>query len=349
MSLSHGADTDRLRTIGGNLGDSARATAEVEQVGTSLLTVLVETWAGHDAEQFASSWDPARDHLRAGSEQLSRFAERLRQEADEQDGTSQETTGGGATGPGSSDRAPEGADQDNNDSRDRPRKHFFDIPKPPEYYENHEDPGVGNVDLPDGADENDPAIKELQKTADGRAALDWMERNDITIQYKDDYDGAYYTNETNTMTLGEPPYNDAQTLLHEANHARWDAEDRQVDVEETTRDEYINGKYDEETDCVTQEVYYAKQAREAGTDVDVSTGEQQYDKGYATAYNSAIESGKSPAEAHAAGDEAGRAEIRELFSSGYYKVSGSEPPQTYGEKKGEYWDAQNDWNPFNGI
>ena len=40
--------------------------------------------------------------------------------------------------------------------------------------------------------------------------------------------------------------------------------------------------------------------------------------------------------------------IRHLFSSGYFKASGS-GGKTYGDLKGDYWDKQNDWNPFNGI
>lgn len=347
MTLTHGADVDVLRSVAGQLDDSSRRITSVESTGAALSSTLQGSWAGDDLERFVAGWDSSRQQLHGCAERLTRFARLLGEQADQQDDGS---NGGGSApagaGPGS--RAPEGVDADNNDSRDRPRKHFFDTPKPPEYYENHEDPGPGNVEMPEGADPDDPAIQEMLKTANGRAALDWMARNDITITYDDKYDGAYYTASNNSMTLGKGGYRDASTIIHEANHARWDAEDRQVDVEETTREEYINGKYDEETDCVTNEVYYAKQAREAGVDAEYSVGEQKYDEGYARAYNSALEDGKTPAQAHQAGDAAGRKEIRHLFSSGYFKASGS-GGKTYGELKGDYWDKQNDWNPFNGI
>lgn len=350
MSVTHGADVERLRTIAGELGRSAGAITKIEQAGVAQSAALQGAWSGQDLEAFVRSWDGSRRQLVGCADRLAGFAQLLLEQAEQQD-TGSEGSGQGSTGPngpGTAPGAPEGADPDNNDSRDRPRKHFFDTPKPPEYYENHEDPGPGNVDLPEGADPDDPAIQEMLRTANGRAALDWMERNDIEIRYDDDYDGAYYSNDSNTMTLGKGGYRDPTTIIHEANHARWDAEDRQADVEETTRDEYVNGKYDEETDCVTNEVYYAKQAREEGIDAPYSVGEQKYDEGYSRAYQDAIDAGRTPDQAHAAGDEAGRAEIRYLFSSGYYKASGS-GGRTYGDLKGEYWDKQNDWNPFNGI
>lgn len=356
-TLSHGADAPRLREVGSGLGTLARRIVGVEQDGSVMAGTLRGAWSGPDLETFVSRWDASRQALSRAGESLDLLAEILHRNADEQDDASAGSGSGAGTAPavtpgrpddGGGSRPPEGVDADNNDSRDRPRKHYYDLPKPPEYYENYEDPGPGNVKMPKGADPEDPAIKEMLKTADGRAALDWMARNDIDITYDDDYDGAYYSNDTNSMTLGKDGYRDASTIIHEANHARWDAEDRQADVDNTSKEEYVNSKYDEETDCVTREVYYAKQAREEGIPQDVSVGEQKYDEGYERAYRAAIDAGKSPTEAHSAGDTAGRAEIRHLFSSGYYTVSGSEG-RTYGEVKGEYWEKQNDWNPFNGL
>ena len=51
--------------------------------------------------------------------------------------------------------------------------------------------------------------------------------------------------------------------------------------------------------------------------------------------------------AHQAGESAGREAVRERFSSGDSRSS--DGGQTYGERAGETWDAENDWNPFNGI
>ena len=48
-----------------------------------------------------------------------------------------------------------------------------------------------------------------------------------------------------------------------------------------------------------------------------------------------------------AGESAGREAVRERFSSGDSRSS--DGGQTYGERAGETWDAENDWNPFNGI
>lgn len=350
--VTHGADVERLREVSTQLRQCAHDIVRVEQAGVAQLATLRSSWRGDDLDRFATTWDASRGQLLRAGDHLSRLAEFLLQQAGEQlDASSGQGLRPGAPavpeGPGDGESAaPDGADPDNNDERDPGL--FKGRRESPEFYDNHEDPGPGNVALPKGANPDDPAIRDMLSTPNGRAALDWMARNGIEIKYDDNYDGAKYSPDSNTMTLGKDGYRDAQTIIHEANHARWDAEDRQADVDNTTRDEYINSKYDEETDCVTNEVYYAKQARANGVQVDYTVGEQKYDQSYSTAYSAAIGAGKSPQEAHEAGDAAGRSAIRELFSSGYYKASGS-GGKTYGQLKGEYWDAQNDWNPFNGI
>lgn len=349
MTLTHGADVDRLRTVSTQLSTSACGLAAVDQTGASLAATTRDAWAGEDMTTFMSSWQTSRQQLLACADRLSLFAQQALEQAEEQDTASGDSSAdrGSTTDQGSAALAPPGSKAAAEDRR-VPRKSRHSFPLPYSYFNNHDDPGPGNVEFPDGVDPDDKEIKEMLATPDGRAALDWLARNDVSVSYKDDHEGAFYRPFTNSIVLGEGQYRDGRSLIHEANHARWDAESRAANPDRTTRSEYINSEFDEETDCQTQTVYYAKQQREAGDFAQYTRGEAAYDTGYSRAYNEALEAGRPEHLARLAGDTGGRNEIRDLYTAGEYKSSGS-GGKSYGEKAGEWWDSENDWNPLNGV
>lgn len=324
--VTDGADVDRLDEVASQLSQLSGRTATVAQEGSQGMRVLHDAWYGPDLEQFSSSWSSSRSLLDQVVEQLDTAAAHLRRQADDQRHASDGAGAGhgGAAGP----RRP-----DDNDARDGFFNWFrriFDREGYEREYDGQDDPGEGNVQLPEGADPDDPAIQELLDTPRGRAVLDWMARNDIAIVVDPNETGAYYDASTNTMTLGGG-YVDPSTIIHEASHAEWDATDNQVVATEVSKDEYVDHAIDNETEAVTEEVYYAQERRAQGHDVPVDRAEQDYQ----AAYDEAIDSGASAEEA----DQAGRGAIRELFTSGYYETSTT--GQSYPEYYGSYWDSVN--------
>lgn len=324
-TVSHGADADRLEEIAGTLQQQAgRLTAFAEE-GSGLMRVLEDAWQGPDVEHFSLGWMASRQQAEHAAHQLQEAVARLRHQALEQRTASE----GGSASPFVPSGAREPVSPDNNDARDgfwnRLRRTFGHDPWTP-----REDPGSGDVELPDGADPDDPMIQEMLATPQGRATLDWMARNEIEIIHDPNQQGAVYDSRLNAMVIGEG-YADSSTVIHESSHAQWDAEDRPVEATEVPRQEYLDNRLRDETEAVASEVHYAKEQREAGVDVPPSRAEEDYD----AAYDAAIEAGSTTDEA----DRAGEGAIYELFTSGYYETSNTN--QTYPEYYGSYWDSVN--------
>ena len=124
-------------------------------------------------------------------------------------------------------------------------------------------------------------------------------------------------------------------------------DDKAADVDDVSRNTYIQSEYDEETAGTVEAIQHAKERRADLGYAQYTESERRYDEGYDRGYNEALERGRSPQLAHQAGESAGREAVRERFSSGDSRSS--DGGQTYGERAGETWDAENDWNPFNGI
>ena len=359
MPLSHGADAARLHDIGADLGTSAERLATLGTTGDSLVATTREAWAGPDMEQFVADWEASRHQLRSCTERLTAFARELLVQAREQEQGSS-GAGGGVGGDlpagtkggsplsaaaslptdvktaedrGSTDRGPgEGG---------RPTG-----PRPPGAPPPLER-GPDGIVLPRGLSADDPIVEELASTPTGRETLTWLADNDIRVWYDDDLEGAYYQPALDSITLGKDQYRDGQTLVHEANHARWDLDDKAADVDDVSRNTYIQSEYDEETAGTVEAIQHAKERRADLGYAQYTESERRYDEGYDRGYNGALERGRSPQLAHQAGESAGREAVRDRFSSGDSRSS--DGGQTYGERAGETWDAENDWNPFNGI
>ena len=90
-SLTHGADTRRLRHLADTLAQTARDLHDLEQTGTTQLTTLLDAWLGADTEQFAGDWQTAAPQLATAADRLTTFARQLHEQADQQDNASNGT------------------------------------------------------------------------------------------------------------------------------------------------------------------------------------------------------------------------------------------------------------------
>lgn len=341
--VSQGADVERLLVISGRLGALARRSDDVLQTGNALMVTLQGSWAGRDREHYAQGWSAAGSRLAQASSLLAESARRLQQQADAQHAASQAggaprgaalglavgSLAGAAAGAEVGSEADAGQIQhDNNDARDSDSwiiemldKHgFFDLII---------DQAAEDVTLPPGADPDDPEIREMLATRSGRETLDWMARNGISIQYNPGAEGARYDPNDNVMIIGE---GGSESIIHEAEHARHDAEDLTPSVTEVDREEYVDTMLDLEVDCEVARVEYIQEMREI--DPSYASGNRSVET-YEQAYDAAVADGSSPEEAEAAGHEA----IKQLYLDGEYVQSSDEQP--YDESYGEFWDSRN--------
>jgi hypothetical protein len=181
--------------------------------------------------------------------------------------------------------------------------------------------------LPYGLDPNSDLVKTLQLTERGRQTLRWLADNKVHVYIDEDTKGAYWNGRSIEMAPGP---GEALTLIHEANHARYDKEGRRADAKKLSRDDYIEAKIAEEVDGTLQEVQAVRELRSAGYSGPPPAGELEYD----SAYQNAKASGASDAEA----EQAGRDAVERAYSSG--KLLATTNGQTYSELYGNSWDSQ---------
>ena len=323
--VSEGADTTRLDQIAGGLRANAHATRTVGVTGSQLVTVLAESWMGPDMEHFAAEWSVARPRIDAAADMLSRLEQELQRQAADQERTSSRAGGGGGAGsggPGPRSAATDGSPEPHRDGdgpMERPGS-VFDrmrgvlesvglwgddpVTEVPED-KRPDDPGVDGVTLPAGADPDDPLVQELMASPRGRETLQWMADNDVTLAPAEG-SGTYYDPESNTMYIASSA--DGSSAIHEASHAQWDAEGTRADATKVSQEDYVRSQIDNEVDATTEGIYYDKEMRMRGYPIERSTTEINYD----TAYTEAIDAGKTPEEA----DAAGRERVREMFVAG---------------------------------
>lgn len=103
--VTHGADTDRLEEIAGQLLTSAQRVGAVADTGTASAPVLEEAWAGADCEDFIGSWQSARQMVEQAETHLRAFAAVLLEQAAQQDATSGSGSSSSPEGRSSTGRA----------------------------------------------------------------------------------------------------------------------------------------------------------------------------------------------------------------------------------------------------
>lgn len=196
-------------------------------------------------------------------------------------------------------------------------------------------------DLPDGLPADHEFVEILNSTEKGREILQWLADNDVEVIFDSSATGAYYDPALNAIVLGKG-YENVTTLVHEYNHAFYARTGKTVNTHQQatslTRADYVNGMLDEETASVVLEITTAREFTDAGHRVTHGQSSRYWDA-HDDARQSALDQGKSQAEADAAGREAGRLAIRQMFVDGTYRTSNT--GQTYEEYYGSYWDRVN--------
>lgn len=189
-------------------------------------------------------------------------------------------------------------------------------------------PVVDGVTIPDGLAPDDQVVLDLLTTQQGREALQWLA--DQGIKILDSFNGTYWTESYQEISIdtGLTSTQQPRSVIHEARHAREDAEGTSPDRTATTRDEYVQRMIDEETRAVVDEITLSRALQDAGT----PTSTEQADINYWKAYDAAVAAGQDEQAAQAAGSAA----VREMFTSGWFRTSTTKQP--YVEYYGEQWD-----------
>ncbi|WP_201467793.1 hypothetical protein [Janibacter melonis] len=352
MSLTHGGDPQQMREVARQLVESGRRIGDCGQVIAHSAGVLDGGWQGPDSAYLLQAARDSQGRLDGAQQALIAFAARLVDQADQQDEASGARAGGAGAGTGGGPRpqdtgGPGGdARADNNDARDN--RWWWDR-KDEADYETDGDPGP-DVEMPDGLDPDSQLARDLMATPSGREMLEWLRINDIEIRYDDGESGAWYDPGSNSITFGvddpslpedERQYNDTpDTLIHEANHAQWDARDEGLEISHDDRDEYVQSQVDEEIEGQVDRWTWNEEARQEGIDVPVGADEQAW----RDAYDAALAGGASQEEAAQAGHD----EIELMFRGEHPSVNYSQSTdgQNYYDRHREDWDDRHDWWPW---
>lgn len=100
---------------------------------------------------------------------------------------------------------------------------------------------MGSGQLPPGLHPDDEVVRELMLTPEGRAWLQWLTHNGITVEIG----GASSHYETANDTIRLASDADPTSLIHEAVHAQQDINDERVDIRDSSREEYVDAQLDD--------------------------------------------------------------------------------------------------------
>ncbi|GIG38337.1 hypothetical protein [Cellulomonas phragmiteti] len=187
-------------------------------------------------------------------------------------------------------------------------------------------PVVDGVTIPEGLDPDSETVRTLLLTERGREMLQWLADNGIEV--RDSSSGSYWDGQHVYVDTGNTPLETVRTLVHEANHARSDADGSSPDVHGDSRDDYVNGMLDEETRGVVDEIVAARELEDQG----VSMPTDISDDTYWDAYDAAVTAGRSEQQAR----DAAFAAVRDLFTDGTFVTSTT--GDTYEDYYGSAWD-----------
>ncbi|MBO3095977.1 DUF6782 family putative metallopeptidase [Cellulomonas dongxiuzhuiae] len=187
-------------------------------------------------------------------------------------------------------------------------------------------PVVDGVTIPEGLDPDGEAVRTLLETERGREMLQWLADNGISI--KDSSRGSYWDGTDVYIDAGHTPLETVRTLVHEVNHAQSDRAGQSPDIDQDSRDDYVNGMLDEETRGVVEEILAARELEDAGVKMPTDVS----DDTYWDAYDAAVKAGRTGAQAR----DAGFAAVRNLFLDGTYVTSNTGDP--YDDYYGDAWD-----------
>jgi len=187
-------------------------------------------------------------------------------------------------------------------------------------------PVVDGVTIPKGLDPDSEAVQTLLQTERGREMLQWLADNGIEI--RDSSRGSYWDGENVYVDTGNTPLETVRTLVHEANHARSDADGTGPDVNADTRDDYVNGMLDEETRGVVDAIVASRELEDQGVTMPTDIS----DDTYWNAYDAAVQAGSNEQQAR----DAAFGAVRDLFINGTFVTSNT--GETYEDYYGTAWD-----------
>ncbi|GIU82510.1 MAG: type VI secretion system tip protein VgrG [Acidobacteria bacterium] len=191
----------------------------------------------------------------------------------------------------------------------------------------------------------DPRITQIRNilanSERGRHALEVYDRYGVNPTFNPGQ-GSSFDHSTNTMNLdpSQSPTNSALTFVHEMNHAEVSHEHRSGDVQNQTREEYVNTMLQEEVDGTVASIEAKRELQASGTDV--SGASFPLESEYNQAYSNAVEEARrqnpnlTDEEADAIGRAAGRARVLQGFQNG--EVVTSTNGQNYPNYYGQIWD-----------
>lgn len=319
--VTHGADTERLRSIATELTGCAQRARDVAAMGNGSIGVLAQAWQGPDVEHFVHSWEGAGRSLEQAADRLQQTAEELRRQADNQtEGSTARATGGGGPGggrggvPDPTMAEPDGDDGDWDDPQSSSQPGLISSIIA----------GIDGVLLPPGLSITDPVVLELASSPEGIEVLKWLNANDVEISR-----GApttEYDPNDKTIYLED---DDPSSLVHEASHAKWDEEGKDASIEDDSREDYVNGQVDNEIEAIVASYDYLEATTDSNDEID-KPGYPEYRE----ARDAALADGATPEEAQ----EAGRDRIRKELEEGSLVRGDNEEP--YGKYYGDAWDRR---------
>lgn len=191
------------------------------------------------------------------------------------------------------------------------------------------------------ADRLQAARDLLNATPEGRAALQYLQSKGVTIRLLGG-GGSYYSPDTGQITV-DPAYTAtgmAQTIIHEANHARYHKDGIGANIMTDTRADYVRRMLAEETVGTVAAIELKRRLEAQGYHTWPTPGEEQYDAAYrkAVADLRAANPAATPDQLDAAGRAAGAAAVRRCFDDGTFTASTN--GQTYPDLYGGYWDGK---------
>ncbi|MBK6749397.1 MAG: type VI secretion system tip protein VgrG [Acidobacteria bacterium] len=193
----------------------------------------------------------------------------------------------------------------------------------------------------------DPRITAMRGTLanseQGRHALEVYDRYGVSSSFRPG-EGSTFDPGDNNMNINPAQTPDRQALgfVHEMNHAEEHHEGTSGDIENQTRDEYVDAMVDEESEGVVRSIEARDELIESGHESAAETSYPLQDE-YHTAYDQGVADARaanpniSDADAAAAGRAAGRQRVEDGFRNGEVETSNS--GEGYPDYYGNAWDG----------
>lgn len=183
----------------------------------------------------------------------------------------------------------------------------------------------------------------LGNSAQGRRALEIYDRYGVNPTFRNG-EGSTFDSTTNSTNLdpSEDSTTSALTFVHEMQHAQEHHEGTSGDIQNQSRNDYVNEMLQEEVDGTVRSIEARNELAQNGTDV--TNAHFPLENEYQQAYDQAVANARasnpniSNAEADAIGRQAGRQRVDDGFRNG--EVVTSNTNQSYPDYYGNAWDGQ---------